>query len=110
MSKFLLFAGILLAGTITAQNQNAVYPENAQSLPILEIQTFNHTALYVEDTEREKLGQRSNHGRVAHHSVNMLEAGIWTMEIKYVNCASNHRMPKPFALIFKPCGCQKERA
>jgi V8-like Glu-specific endopeptidase len=78
MSKFLLFAGILLAGTVTAQNTNALYPDNAQSLPILEIQSFDHAALFIEDTEREKLGQRSNHGRVAHHSVNMLEAGQWT--------------------------------
>jgi V8-like Glu-specific endopeptidase len=78
MSKALLFAGLLFAGTIMAQNQSSVYPDNVDMLPVTMVQSFDHNQLLAEDTEREKQGHRTNHGRVAFHNLDMLTVGIWT--------------------------------
>jgi V8-like Glu-specific endopeptidase len=79
MSKNLLFAALLWSGVLSAQSDfHPKNPNNIENLPIEQVQTFDHNALLAEDSEREKMGQRSNHGRVAHHFINMIEEGVWS--------------------------------
>ncbi len=79
----LLCAVCLVLMSLVSYSQNEPYgfslsEQMIESLATEELATFNHQLLLEEDTRFEKMGQRSNFGRIIPFHQNQETVGVWT--------------------------------
>ena len=81
MKKIFTWIFALSTVMMSAQSEPFGYALDAavlQNLPLNELATFDHDALWAEDTELEKRGGRTNVGRLVDLHLNEQTAGVWT--------------------------------